>query len=144
MYSRLTIEEREGIAKDLAQHQPVKDIALKLKRARSTIYQEINLPNQNPYSPVYSHEAALRRQRGKRVGRKKIVGLLQEFIDEHLKKRWSPETISNQLKIKHPKSSMQISYEAIYQYIYSQERERRKELISYLRHTEKSRDVEEK
>ena len=60
------------------------------------------------------------------------------YIKGKLKESWSPEQISGRLKKDHPK--MQISPEAIYQYIYSLENDiQRKELISLLARSHKTR-----
>ncbi len=62
---------------------------------------------------------------------------LVAYVKSKLKESWSPEQISGRLKKEHPK--MYVSYEAIYQYIYSLDNTKGKELISLLPRSHKTR-----
>ena len=59
------------------------------------------------------------------------------YVKSKLKESWSPEQISGRLKKDHPE--MYVSYETIYQYIYSLDDVQRKELISLLPRSHKTR-----
>jgi len=141
MYKRLCIEEREEIAKGLAQEKSFREIAKKLKRSPSTISREINrlLQNRHTYSLTISNTDAYDKQKRKTLGKRKITGVLQKLIEHFLEKRWSPEQISHHLKITYSEHCKQISHEAIYQYIYLQEGEKRKRLSTHLRQRKKRR-----
>ncbi len=141
MYSRLSIEEREAIAKDLAGGGQVAVIAAKLGRNRTTIYREIDRlgKNRNNYSPSQAHADAEIKQKARRQGKTKLIAKYWDWIEEHLKKRWSPEEISNYLKRNSSVFSFQISHESIYRYIYSQEETKKRQLIACLRHRKKNR-----
>jgi IS30 family transposase len=68
------------------------------------------------YQARIAHEKSL----AKRIGKRKRMQDkdIETYVKEKLKIGWSPEQISLRLSIDHPKKK--ISYEAIYQYIYSQ------------------------
>lgn len=74
---------------------------------------------------------------------KKILNnpLLESEIHKYLRLRWSPEEIANRIKMEYPTdSSMHISHESIYTYLYVLPRgELKKELLSYLRQHQRTR-----
>lgn len=141
MYKRVSSEERELIAKGLAKNQSLREIARRLKRAPSTIFREISRLSQGieNYSVIASDADAKDKQKTRVQGKKKIIGALKKLVDSFLKKRWSPEQISCYLKLSQTNTSMQISYETIYQYIYSQPQKKRKILVFSLRQKKKKR-----
>ena len=63
--------------------------------------------------------------------------MIVSYVKDKLKKSWSPEQISGRLEKEHPQ--MYVSHEAIYQYIYSLKDPERKELISLLSRSHKTR-----
>ena len=140
MYKRLSIEEREALAKDLAQGFQIATIAQRLKRARSTIYREISRlgKNRSSYSPSYSHLDAKYKQQARKKGKTKLEDSHWDWVDKHLRKKWSPEEISCYLKTSFV-PAFQVSHESIYRYIYSQEEEKKKQLIECLRRKKKKR-----
>lgn len=69
------------------------------------------------YQTHVNHEKALEKRLGKKPVRLKNE-LIQKYVKEKMKIGWSPEQISIRLPIDHPPN--QISYEAIYQFVYSQ------------------------
>ena len=69
------------------------------------------------YQAHIAHENALEKRYGKKGFRLKNV-LIQKYAVEKMKLGWSPEQISIRLPIDHKGEN--ISYEAIYQYIYAQ------------------------
>jgi len=69
------------------------------------------------YQAHVNHEKAIDRRYGKKTLRLKS-GLIRAYVTEKLKDfHWSPEQISLRLPIDHPGN--EISYEAIYQFVYS-------------------------
>lgn len=116
-------------------------IAEKLGRNKSTISREIS---RYPFS--YNAEKADRQAWNKARIRNYKRRLdendrLYNFVYRYLKKHWSPQQISTYLSKKYVNdSTMQISHESIYTYIYLLPRgELKKELIGYLRQRKKSR-----
>lgn len=140
MYKRLSIEEREEIAKGLTKKEKITDISIKLGRDRTTIYREIRrLNKKEEYSAYYAQADAKEKEQRRKKGKKKLENKHWEWIEEHLQKRWSPEEISNHLKLNRKAYSFQISHESIYRYIYCQKEKKKKELIACLRHRKKQR-----
>lgn len=103
----------------LWEKRSVREIAKKLNRNPSSISREINknIPLKRSYKPRLANERALEKRKSR--GRK--LRLKSEFIRRyaisHLKDGYSPEQIAGRLHLEYPKES--ISYEAIYQFIYS-------------------------
>lgn len=119
-YHHLTIEERETIQAMLWEKQSVRSIARTLKRPPSTISREINgnIPEeQRRYTPRLADERARVRQQKKSSRPRLKEELIQTYVIEKLKERWSPEQIAGTIETDHKKH---ISHEAIYQFIYSQ------------------------
>ena len=140
MYKRLSVEEREEIAKSLAKKEKIADISIKLSRDRATIYREIRrLNNREEYSAYYAQADAKEKEQKRKKGKTKVENKHWEWIEEHLQKRWSPEEISNHLKLNRKAYSFQISHESIYRYIYCQKEKKKKEFIACLRHRKNQR-----
>lgn len=119
-YKHLSIEEREKIQEMLWQKSSIRSIAAALSRSASSVSREIqrNLPPIHYcYAPRLAHERALikRRRRG-RTNRLKNQQI-RDYVVFNLKKRWSPEQISNTIK---KAVGETISHEAVYQYVYAQ------------------------
>lgn len=135
-YQCLTLLERVRIEKYIRNGLSKTEIAEKLKRHKSTICREINR-----WGPKEDYNCALAdwwaiEERTKYKSKKLKANVkLRSFVLKHLRFRWSPEQISNKLKVLYPtEPDMQISHESIYTYIYIHTKgELRKELISYLR-----------
>ena len=132
-YTRLTDQERESISRGLAQHKPIRQIAKELSRSPSTISREIRRNRGKTSYRAFSASrrakaAASSRKRGKRKIEKQ-AGLLS-YVIEKLKGGWSPQEISKRLKIEYAwDMNMQVSHEAIYQYIYVLPRGELKQLL---------------
>lgn len=141
-YKRLSFEERVKIKMSLDQGDSMAEIARKLGRHRSTILRELA---RHPvhFEPRVNQALATQAASQRRKGQFKLGKNVELFNKVHqgLKKRWSPEQISIDLKKTHQgNKDMQISHEAIYTYIYVLPRgELRKELIQYLRQEKKKR-----
>ena len=110
--------ERDKIAFYLAKKFSLRQIAKQLNRSPSSISDEIK---RNSYHNIYtSIKAQDRSDFRKRMARKRHYLKDKETADyviEKLKLGWSPEQIDGRLKLE--KGYRVISYECIYQYIYS-------------------------
>jgi len=132
-YTRLTDQERESISRGLAQHKPIRQIAKELSRSPSTISREIRRNRGKTGYRAFSASrrakaAASSRKRGKRKIEKQES--LLSYVIEKLKGEWSPQEISKRLKIEYAwDMNMQVSHEAIYQYIYVLPRGELKQLL---------------
>jgi IS30 family transposase len=96
--------------------------------------------NRYTYRAFKANQDAKRQKR--KQGRKRKIDHnpeLKQFIFDKLKLRWSPDQIAEELKLMYPdNTSMHISHEAIYSYIYVLPRgSLKKELLSYLRQQKK-------
>lgn len=119
-YQHFSVEEREKIQEMLWQKSSIRGIAAALNRSPSSISREIqrNLPPIHyRYAPRLANERALikRKSRG-RIERLKN-DQVRNYVIFYLKKRWSPEQISNTIK---EATGETISHEAVYQYVYAQ------------------------
>ena len=99
-YKQLRVEEREKIAFYYAQRQSVREIARLVGRDHSTISRE------------------LKRNRISRTHARLKNDRIRNYVEEKLKQGWSPEQIAGRISIDH--SDLQISHEAIYQWLYSE------------------------
>lgn len=123
-YSQLDLKERI-IMFDVIKHGiiSVDEVARILGRHRSTIYRELNRNySQDEYAefrgwfPITAHDKAgkRRRQTSKLIRCKE----LREYVLSKLRLNWSPEQIAGRLKLESI-AFPRISFEAIYQFIYS-------------------------
>lgn len=110
--------ERDKIAFYLAKKLSIRMIAKKLNRSPSSISEEIN---RNSYHAIYSPiKAQSRADFRKRMARRRHYlknSKTAQYVIEKLKLGWSPEQIDGRLKLE--TGYRVISYECIYQYIYS-------------------------
>jgi transposase, IS30 family len=140
-YKRIDLSERIKISSFLELRESISAIAKKLGRHRSSIKREVSLWKR--YDPVKANEYACRAASMRNGDKRKIQRneALSEYVETHIRKRWSPVQISNSLALQYPSNAhMQISHESIYTYIYLLGRgELRKELIEGLRQRKKSR-----
>ena len=132
----LRLEEREEISRGIAVGQSIRQIALGLGRAPSTVSREIR---RNGGSQRYRANRA-DRSAWKRALRPKPCRLalhreLRWRVAQKLALQWSPEQISGWLKREFPTDEdRQISHEAIYRSLFVQTRGvLRKELTAHLR-----------
>ena len=132
-YTRLADQERESISRGLAQHKSIRQLAKELNRSPSTISREIRRNKGKSGYRAFSASrrakaAASSRKRGKRKIEKQ-EGLMS-YVMEKLQREWSPQEISRRLKMEYAcDMDMQISHEAIYQYIYVLPRGELKQLL---------------
>lgn len=121
-YKRLGNKERESISRGLAQNWSIRAIARQIGRAASTIAREIK---RNSGKTGYRAFSASQRSKTTAASRKKGKSYLakqqglRRYVLEKLEAEWSPKEISERIKMEYPNDmTMQISHEAIYQYIY--------------------------
>lgn len=141
-YGRLTQQEREVIAVNLAKGHTYTAIAGLISRSVSTVQREV-MRNQGPdgYWACPAHQRARAKAQNSHRKQRRITscGKLRQLIHQKLRLRWSPKQISLWLKETQPQH-MQAAAETIYQYIYLMPKgELKKELISYLRHKKPNR-----
>lgn len=120
----LSLSERERIRDLRAAGQSLRAIGRALGRPASTISRELrNNSGTADYHPYAAHRAsAARRPRPKE---RKLLreGPLRDFVQDGLRRRWSPEQICHALAKTHPDDqSMRVSVETIYQALYFQAR----------------------
>lgn len=146
-HKKLTLEERVKIKTYLDCSLRPSEISRRLNRSRSTITRELKRwcpeGDYNKYEPQLAHWysrdkiGTIRRRSYKLERNLKLL----EIVKQKLKLRWSPEQISNWLRVNYPKiKEMQISHETIYKYIYTVARGTlKKELVSQLRYQKQER-----
>ena len=120
-YKHISPQERDEISNLYAKGQSISAIAIILKRSKSTISNELrrNSTNKGYYSQQANETS--RNRWSKAHKRNRIPNMAtRRYMEEKLKRGWTPEQISGRLKLKHPQ--MCVSYETIYQYIYECER----------------------
>ncbi len=119
-YSQLSLEERCSIAQRVSAGQSTREIAAALDREPSTIWREVNRNSGKKigYKPSYAHkQAEARRWRGSRLARQPQ---LQKHVLDRLAMGWSPAQVAGRLALE--KSSIRISHESIYRFIYAEMR----------------------
>lgn len=117
-YKQLSLDERCAIAGLRADGHSIQQIAARLARSASTISRELrrNSGASAGYKPAHADDLAwARRWRGSRLERQPV---LRQFVLDRLAMGWSPEQVVGRLT--HDKSSMRISHESIYRFIYAQ------------------------
>ncbi len=115
------MEERRTPFRLVVARLPIKEIAGRLGRHRSTIYREIarnefrEVKQYRGYYPVTAQDSARRRRRRKLVRDPRRRGQ----IVEKLKLCWSPEQIAGRFKLTGEDGCL--CHETIYQFVYSPE-----------------------
>lgn len=143
-YKRLGNPERESISRGLAQKRSIREIAREINRSPSTVSREIKRNSgKTGYRAFSASRRASTAAASRRKGKSKIAkqSALQKYILKKLREEWSPQEISERLKKVYSWDMvMQISHEAIYQYIYVLPRgELKQNLIKALRQEHKYR-----
>lgn len=121
-FNQLTLEDRVKIEIRYREGLSLRDIAKYLGNGRtaSSICREVSgKPRRGvgKYQAHVNHAKALAKRFGKKPDRLKNDSI-RIYVKEKLKLGWSPEQISIRLPMDHQGS--EISYEAIYQFIYAQ------------------------
>ncbi len=120
-YLQLSQEERYHITELRISRKSNAEIARQLKRSPSTIGRELERNKKlidGHYRADLAHSYATTRRRRERRGFH-LAPQFWEDVIALLKQDWSPEQISNYLRIH---GSFTLSHETIYQYIYNDER----------------------
>ena len=124
VFKQLTLEERVKIEVKYRDGMSFREIENYLGNGRTggSICREVDGKLRRgigKYQAYVSHTVALTRRYGKKPTRLKNE-LIRSYTKEKMRLGWSPEQISIRLPIDH--QEYEISYEAIYQYVYSQVR----------------------
>ena len=122
-YQQLSTEERERIYLYLHQGKGYREIGRVVNRHHTTIQREVERNGRRKegleermYSPQEAERQVRERKHGKRKG-KLDVPELQHYVIRCLGKQWSPEQIAGRLRKRVSQDA--VSYETIYQFIYS-------------------------
>ena len=121
----LSLLEREIIRDMRAEGASLRAIAAVLGRPASTISRELarNSDQADRYRPHGAHRAAAARRARPKPSKLSVDGRLREFVQDGLRRRWSPEQICHALVQDHPGDlEMRVSPETIYQALYLQAR----------------------
>jgi IS30 family transposase len=136
-YKQLDIEEREKVAILKGQGKGVREIARELGRDPSTISRELKRnapPIRSGYYLAHKAQARAVDRRSLALHRKRLkTPRLRAYITRQLKRGWSPELIAGRLVSLGWKDHA--SYEAIYQFVYTDARD----LIPYLTRAHRKR-----
>ena len=116
----LSVDERTTIADLYRRGMGVRAIAAVLGRAPSTVSRELrgNADESGRYLPHTAQrkaEARLPRPRQRRVATDQVLG---EAVCDLLGRKWSPEQVAHELRVRFPQPSRQLCPESIYQAIY--------------------------
>lgn len=137
-YRVLTLVEREEISRGLIAGHSIGSIAMRLRRAPSTISREVNR-NGGPsdYRASLADQAAWGRALRPKICKLAHNRSLAHLVAEKLQKQWSSEQIAGWLKCAYPENEEhQVSHETIYRTLYIQTRGAlKKELLTHLRRT---------
>jgi len=137
-FKHLTQKEREQISQLKSSQHSLRYIAVTLNRNVSTISREVqrNISVDNSYWAI---DADFKSETRKEIPRRKrkldTSPKLLEYVSEKLHSKWSPNQIAKRIVYEYPlDTTMRISHEAIYTYLYLRPRgELKKELITCLR-----------
>jgi transposase, IS30 family len=144
-YHRLLESEREEISRMLVQECSFREIARFLGRSVSTISKEVHAGacNRHTYRVATAHRRARRNARKRKAWKRKLfrTPVLRKYVHSKLRLRWSPDEVAKKIAMEYPQdTTMRISPEAIYSYIYVLPRGAlRKELLDCLRRQRKRR-----
>ncbi len=143
-YKRIQDYEREEISIGISQSKSIRQIAKEINRSPSTVLREIKRNCvKSGYRAFSANGQAKKAASSRRLGKSNMAKImpLREYVLEKLKKKWSPQEISERIKMKYPLNmEMRISHEAIYRYIYVLPKgELKKTLIKALRREHKYR-----
>ena len=127
-YNQLTAEERGKIEAYWQQRFSVSAMSREMKRSKSTIFQEIHRGKYNgKYQAHIAQNRAMKRRKESHKHTKWTDYNLLIFIQDHLRKCWSPEIISMEWRRTTGKS---FSHTSIYKLIREHRPEWRKYLIN--------------
>lgn len=127
-HKHFTQDDRIKLSLLLSLGEKQNKIAKIINKDKSAVSREItrNSRNGKYHAGIASYLARQRRKTAKKSWKIKNNSELIIYIENYLKKYWSPEQISGRLKLD---NLIQVSHETIYQYIYKE----RQDLKKYLR-----------
>ena len=132
-YTQLTLEERYHIQVMRKQGKSLRSIAIGMGRSHSTLSRELR---RNQGGRGYRHKQADRlafqRHRNKAKA-KKLTRETQDYIQEKIRLRWSPEQVCGRLL---NERNLSLSPETLYRYLLK-DQQRGGDLSSFLRHRNK-------
>ena len=146
-YTRLTFTEREEISRALATGASIRTVGKMVGRHPSTVCREINRLGSGRvvYRAYHAQVQAVCRARSRRYGKRVLLQNvhLRKKVEFLLARFWSPEQIACILKRTYPDdTTMQVSHETIYQYLYVLPRgEVKRTLIAFLRQAHAKRHI---
>ena len=132
----LSSAEREEISRGVSAGESSRSIARRLARSPSSISRELaRNGGRASYRAHAADQRALAQARRPKRYRLETCPMLQAYVIEHLKLRWSPEQIAATLKHDYPHDEdMRVSHETIYKSLFIQARGAlKKDLVVYLR-----------
>lgn len=133
---RIEVSEREEISRGLVTGCSYRLIAARLDRPTSTVAREVERNGgRRLYRAIDAHQRAWRCARRPKDAKLGVETRLRIEVENLLRKRWSPQQISNRLRRDHPDDErMWVSTETIYRSLYVQTRGAlKRELTSCLR-----------
>jgi len=115
--------------------QSIRQIALRLERAPSTVSREINRNGgRRSYRANQAEQTAWERAHRPKCCKLAQFPKLAQLVAEKLQIQWSPEQIAGWLKRTYPDATYQVSHETIYRSLFIQARGAlKKELLEHLR-----------
>ena len=119
----LSLEERLLIADLHRERLSVREIALRLGRSASTVSRELrrNADPAGRYRPHTADKLAIGRTARPRLRRVQVDTELHAAVKEMLAKRWNPELISHELRLRFAEPVRRLCTESIYQAIYDRD-----------------------
>lgn len=132
----LSLPEREEISRGLSAQLSLRQIAIRLGRATSSISREIRRHGgRSSYRALHADRRAWQRARRPKHGKLAQHRELCAAVIDGLKQNWSPKQIANRLPKLFPcDQSMRVSHETIYRSLFIQARgELKKQLLAHLR-----------
>ena len=139
-YSHLSPEERDKIAILRTREISLGDIAMELRRHKSTVSRELSRNSSVIYTSYSPHAAQKRADERKSEAHQRARlknARIRHYVVSHLKEGWSPEQIAGRLKQK--RSPLSISHETIYQFVYEPKLRKQENLVPYLVRSHKKR-----
>ncbi len=122
-YQHFSANERHTLMYLLFLRLSFREIARRLGRHHTTISREVRRNGRrfNSYWDEFAHKQAMQRCKQPRHTSKRSNKKLLAYVMGKLQQDWSPQTITERLKIDHPRSTkLRISHEGIYRWIYEE------------------------
>lgn len=122
---RLTAYDREQIEHWVRLGLGVREIARRVGRDHSVVSRELCRNRSLHFSYEAKQADYFANRRAKKTNRRKLLKstYLREYVVSKLRSGWSPEQIAGRIKTERPDElvGLNVSYEAIYQFIYEEE-----------------------